>query len=150
MVSFLLRSSFFGKIRPLAQLEAMAYTSTSARSNRRHDDTEIKRPSIQWHINPSLQILGLFDKGIRQESTKRVKPFIVCCADCSEPLSCGRLDSEKGMRVYTSFRPYGMPRMACWQVFRQNSQKSECVLRRCSDGRHKQNSVLRHPPTRTG
>ena len=27
-----------------------------------------------------------FDKGIRQISTKRVNSFIVCCADCSEPL----------------------------------------------------------------
>ena len=69
----------------------------------------------------------VFDKGIRQKSTKRVNSFIVCGAICLEPLHRGRHDSEKGWRVYTSSRS-----MTCheWRVDK-SSDKTRKNLNAC-------------------
>ena len=44
----------------------------------------------------------VFDKGIKQKSTKRVNSLIVCSAICPGPPNCDPMDSEKRLRVYTS------------------------------------------------
>ena len=102
---FVLLSSFFGKIRLLA--------SSKQRPTRR--PAQGRKDGISYiDQTASMQCICLyksmaatskeqvFDKGMRQKFTKRVNSFIACCADCSDPLSRGRVDSEKYMRVYTS------------------------------------------------
>ena len=42
------------------------------------------------------------------------------------------------------------PRVACWHGFRQNSQKTECMLTRCPTGSQKKNCVYIRPPKRRG
>ena len=42
------------------------------------------------------------------------------------------------------------PRVACWHGYRQNSQKTECVLRRPPIGSWKINCGFKRPPKRTG
>ena len=100
-------------------------------------------------INPSLQIHSkeqVFDKGIRQKWTKRVNPFIVCCADCWPWSSCLR-----GVNACIHvIHIYVTPRFACWQVNRQNSQKSEYVLRRSPIGGTKTFCVSTRHPAQTG
>ena len=54
-------------------------------------------------------------------------------------------DSEKHLRVYTSW-----PHVACWHGPRQNSQKTECVLRRPPIGSWKRNCGFKRHPMRTG
>ena len=127
----------------------MAYTSTSARSNRRHDIQRSKGLDTM-DINPSLQILGSFDKGIRQESTKRVKPFIVCCADCSEPLSSVVDLTQRKECVYTRHSDLWHATNGVLTSLPAKLAKIRMRFKTLSDGRHKQNSVFRHPPTRTG
>ena len=126
MVSFFI-TVVFGKIRPLA--------SSKQRSNRRHT-VQRSKGLVTMDINPSLQILGcyvkeqVFDKGIRQKSTKRVNSLIVCSAICPGPPNRDPHGLRETIACIHVSRNYGAPRVACWQVFRQNSQKSECVLRR--------------------
>ena len=58
---FLLRSSFFSTIQPLASSDATAYTSNRPDEQTTYH-TEIKG-LVTMDINPSLQILGSFVKG---------------------------------------------------------------------------------------
>ena len=45
---------------------------------------------------------------------------------------------------------YVTPRVACWQVSRQNTQKSQCVSRRSPIGGTNKFCMLTRPPVRTG
>ena len=76
-------------------------------------------------IKPSLQILGWYIKGTGQKSTKRVNLFITCSAFCPGPPN-----RDQTMACIHVNCHDGTPCVACLQVFRQNTQKSECVYRR--------------------
>ena len=116
-----------------------------ARSNGLHVDQGQKdgisyidqKASIQWiqiRLYKSLAATSkeqVFDKGIRQKSTKRVNSFTVCCVDCSEPPSRGRLDSEKEMRVCTSS---GFMLRHEWRV---DKSKIRMRVKTLSNRRHK-------------
>ena len=69
--------------------------------------TEKKRPCDNGYksvfTNPwLLRQKQVFDKRIRQKSTKRVNSLIVCSAICPGPPNRDPMDSEKRLRVYTS------------------------------------------------
>ena len=76
-----------------------------------------------------------------------MNPFIVCCADC---LGRGRVVLRGVNACIHVIHIYVTPRFACWQVNRQNSQKSECVLRRSPIGGTKTFCVSTRHPARTG
>ena len=73
-------------------------------------------------------------KGLgKYQQREWTRSFIVCCADCSEPWS--RWLREVNACIHACIQIYVMPRVACWQVSHQNTQKSECV-NALSDRRH--------------
>ena len=135
MVSFFITVVFSSaKIRTVSKLEATAYTSTSAWSNRRHTGQRSKG-LVKMDINPSLQMAWL----LRQTNTSSIKGLgknqqkeWTHCLQChlsgaTQPWPHGLRETIAGVDIS---RNYGTPRVTCWQVFQQNSQKSECVLRR--------------------
>ena len=52
--------------------------------------------------------------------------------------------------AYTSSRTMSRPRVVCWHGLRQNSQKTECVLRHPPIGSWTKNCRFKRHPTRTG
>ena len=97
--------------------------------------TEIKRPCDNGYksvfTNPWLlrqknrsSINGL-GKNQQKEWTRSL--FAVPFVRATQPWPHGLRETIACIHVN---RNYGTPRVACWQVFLQNSQKSECVLSR--------------------
>ena len=89
-------------------------------------------------------------KGLGQKIHKRVNSFIDCSAFWPGPPNRVPSDSNKHLRVYTSSRTMSRPRVACWHSSRQNSQKTECVLRRLPIGGWKKICGFKRHPMRTG
>ena len=56
-------------------------------------------------INPSLQILGWYVKGIRQKSTKRVNSFVACSAFLFGAITTVTPGTPRNNGVYTCQSP---------------------------------------------
>ena len=61
----------------------------------------------------------IFDKGMRQKSTKRVNSFIACGAFCPRPPNRDPRDSEKRWHVYTSI---AMMAHHAWRVYKSSGK----------------------------
>ena len=105
------------------------------RSNRRHT----REMSKTMDINPSKE--QVVDKGIRQKSTKEWTHSLMAVPFVRGHRTVSPRTPRKHLHVhtYTSSHTMSRPRVACWHGSRQNSQKTECVLRRLPIGGWKKN-----------
>ena len=150
MASFLLRSSFFCIIRPLASSDATAYYRplpglTDGIPERDQRPRDIGYKSVftnSWQVRQRHRtwIKGL-GKNPQKEWTRSLLavPFVWC----HQTMTPG---TPRNDGVYTCQSP---TRVACLQVFWQNTQKSECVYRCSPFGGTKIICVFTHHPTRT-
>ena len=133
----LLQSSFFRTTRPLASSEAMAYYRPAPGRTDSIPERD-QRPRDKFFAGGTSKAQVL-DKGIRQKSTK--KSELIHCLQCL--LSRATQLWPQGFRETVACIQVnchdGTPRVACLQVFRQNTQKSECVYRRSPIGRPNKN-----------
>ena len=123
--------------------------STSTRSNRRHTGERSKT----MDINPSLQRQirnRSWIKGLGKKKHKRVNSFIAGSAFCLGPPNREPTDSEKRLRVYMSARTMARHGWCVDKAPGQNTQKSQCVFRRCPIAVPTKNCVFIQYPMRTG
>ena len=154
MASFLLRSSFFRTTRPLASSEATAYyqpapgqTDSIYRRDIKDNGYTCKSVFTNSWLVRQRNRSWIKELGKNPQKSELIHWQQCILSGATEPCPLGLRETLAWKHVILHM---SRPRVQCWHGSRQNSQKTECVLRSPAIGGWKTNCRFKRHPMQTG